>query len=775
MKKSTMKSYLSLIPITAKNRRKQNRLTLICIVLAVFLVASIFSMADIWINGEKEALMKKHGNYHVILSGISPDQAERIACQSNVSAAAWYCGFGEDIYEGYTIDKNRVVFCAADPSYFRDIRQWETEGELPQNGDEVMLGVAAKKACDLHLDDNIVINTPSGDFSYKISGFCTDDEEYADMICVYMDRSAATKLCGANGEEAETVYYVQFAEGTKLRNAIDGLKNDYGLSDGNVQENMVTVDMSGAGIRENIIWIYGLASALFLLVLIAGVLMISSCMNSNVAQRTQFFGMMRCIGASRKQVMNFVRLEALNWCKTAIPVGCVFSIASTWIVCFILKNLVGGELAEFSFRISPVGIVSGALAGTLTVLMAAHVPARRAALVSPVAAVSGSGETNKKVRHMANTRLFKVESSLGICHAVSAKKNLILLSLSFALTVILFLFFSACFDIVKKLLPSTGNFIPDISIVSCDNANSIGRELKDEISAVPGVYEVTGNAIAFDIPVWINGAPTVIDLITYDDFMFEQSEKSVVSGSLSKISGDTDYVLTIFNEESRLDTGDRIKIKDTELEIACVLSEGIGGWGNPLAICTEDTFVRLTGEEKYMLLNAVFTKEATEDTVSRIEALSKDDVFDDRREENQDIYGGYWVFRVGAYGFLAIIALITILNIMNSISMSVSARIKQYGTMRAVGMSIRQMTQMIIAEAMTYVICGMAAGLAGGLYVHRLITVKLLITHFGGTWKIPVKSMGEIIVLFVLACIAAVYTPAKQIRNMSITETINEL
>ena len=50
--------------------------------------------------------------------------------------------------------------------------------------------------------------------------------------------------------------------------------------------------------------------------------MISSSMNSSVAQRTKFFGMMRCIGMSKQQIIRFVRLEALNWCKTAIPIGC---------------------------------------------------------------------------------------------------------------------------------------------------------------------------------------------------------------------------------------------------------------------------------------------------------------------------------------------------------------------------------------------------------------------------------------------------------------------
>lgn len=55
-----------------------------------------------------------------------------------------------------------------------------------------------------------------------------------------------------------------------------------------------------------------IAGVLFLLILIAGVLMISGSINSTVAQRTKFFGMMRCIGMSRQQLARFVRLEALN-------------------------------------------------------------------------------------------------------------------------------------------------------------------------------------------------------------------------------------------------------------------------------------------------------------------------------------------------------------------------------------------------------------------------------------------------------------------------------
>lgn len=50
MSSTEMKSYLSLIPISAKVRRWQNRMTILCIVLAVFLVTAVFSMADMAIR-----------------------------------------------------------------------------------------------------------------------------------------------------------------------------------------------------------------------------------------------------------------------------------------------------------------------------------------------------------------------------------------------------------------------------------------------------------------------------------------------------------------------------------------------------------------------------------------------------------------------------------------------------------------------------------------------------------------------------------------------------
>ena len=634
---------------------------------------------------------------------------------------------------------------------------------------------ASLKDSGLNIGDSVTIDTPAGDFSYTVSGFCDDSIELSDRdetVYAYMDTDAFAAVSEVNGAEYKPQYYIQFDRNTKIKKTIAGIKEQYHLSDANIDENTIILGISGQSTKQQMAGVYPLAAALFIIILIAGVLMISSCMNSNVAQRTKFFGMLRCIGASKKQIIRFVRLEALNWCKTAIPIGCGTGVAVTWILCKILRYLVKGEFSSFVFKFSIIGIACGIAVGIITVLLAAHSPAKCAAKVSPVAAVSGNAEETKNISHAANTRLFKVETALGVNHAVSEKKNLVLMTLSFAFTIILFFSFFACFDFAHALVPTAKDFTTDIAISSANSENNLDKSMKAQMEQVEGVEKVFSNSFALGTPAEINGNPTSIDFMSYDNNLLDWAKKNLVAGDISKIYGDSHYALASYNADSRLDVGDKIKIGDEELEIAAISSQSIMGGSKPIVCCSEETFTRVTGEENYLLLNAMLNKDATEETVSELQTIAGDNDFADRRNENKDLNASFWVFQLAAYAFLVIIALITIFNIMNSISMSVSARMKQYGAMRAVGMSVHQLTKMITAEAVTYAVCGLVIGCAAGLYLHKLIITKLILEHFGGVWKFPISPIAVILAIVVLSCAAAVYAPSKRMKGMAITDTI---
>ena len=776
-----MRSYLSLVPISAKVHKRQSRMTRICIILAVFLVTSIFSMAEMWTDAETTAMRHNHGDWHIALQNVSKDEAEQIRKNSNVAVSSWYDEINTDAEQNYYIDGKNAVLYGIEESYITDIMKYPTEGVYPQNENEVALSADAKELFSVKIGDEITLDTPVGDVKYTISGFYEDDTEFNDIIggcCVFMNRKTFDEIRRLNGVESESQFYIRFQNENGLKKTIADMMQQYNLTAENVKENTAVLGMLGASSNESVNELYPLAAACFVIILIAGVFMISSCMNSNVAQRTKFFGMMRCIGASKQQIIRFVRLEALNWCKTAIPIGCALGTVTCWILCAILRFFVKGEWVDMPlFAVSINGILCGALVGVITVFIAAHSPAKQAAMVSPAAAVSGNADMSKNVNHAAKTRFLKVETSLGIHHATGTKKNLFLMTGSFALMIVLFLAFSACLDFVHKLLPSvTSKFTPDITIASQDDTNSLDGNLPDKIAEIEGVESAFGMMTRTAFSVEVNGNETEIDLFSHDKTLLDTFKKSVISGDISRVYEDGNYAMAVYNQDYRLSVGDKIKTGNQELEIVCVTSEGVGSVsGAPTVVCSEKTFMRLTGECRFAMISVVLKKDVSEAAVSKIRDLVGDCLFVDNREENSDINGSYWVFRIASYGFLAIISLITVLNITNSISMGVSARIKQYGAMRAVGMGSGQVAKMITAEAVTYAICGTAAGVVLGLLLHYLIYAKVVITHFGGLWNIPFTAIAIVLLLVAFSCIVAIYAPAKRIRNMAITATINEL
>lgn len=538
--------------------------------------------------------------------------------------------------------------------------------------------------------------------------------------------------------------------------------------------------------------LYPIAAVLTLLILIAGVLMISGSINSTVAQRTKFFGMMRCIGMSRQQIIRFVRLEALNWCKTAVPAGVALGIMAAWLLCAVLRFLVGGEFSEIPvFGISITGIVIGSVTGIAAVLLAARAPAKRAARVSPVEAVSGNEKGTGALRHGAKLCLFRVETALGIHHAVSAKKNLILMTGSFALSIMMFLSFSVLVDFVGYLMPQYSD-ASDIDISGSGGTDTVDSGLLDTLSGMEGVKRVYGRRTSFQVPVEISGAAEgfgaaessgAADLISYDDFGLDclKKDNMLKKGSdISKVYGDSGYVLATSDADSLLRIGDKVKIGAEELEIAGLLkydpfsSDGLTH-GEVTLIMSGETFIRLTGITGYSLISVQTTGNVTEEDVEEIRAAAGEDcVFSDRRDQNTS--GTYRAFAACVYGFLFVITLVTVLNIVNGISMSVSARTKQYGAMRAVGMDGRQITKMIAAEAFTYALSGCAAGCAAGLFISKWLFDVLIAAHFAyAVWELPVNSLLVILLAVILAAVLAVWAPAGRIRKLSVTETIGEL
>ncbi len=776
-----MKSYLSLIPISARIHRRQNRMTLLCVVISVFLVTAIFSVADTFVRVTDKSMKEKHGSWHIRLDNISQETGDNISRRADVMAAGWSDLFNLDVDQPYYIGEKKAALYGADETYLSQLTSSLEEGGIPQNDNEVMLSSNAKLALDVQVGSLVTLRTPAGDTDFTVSGFGSDDKEYYQgqmyMTAVYMTRNSFHTIMAANAIEEHPSYYVQFQKISGASESIADMKQQYNLTDENISENTAVMGISGQSSSQSFNGIYRIAAMLFVLVLLAGVLMISGSLNSNISQRTQFFGMMRCIGASRRQIVRFVRLEALNWCKTAVPVGLIFGTLVSFGICAYLRYGIGGEFASMQvFAISPAGLISGMLVGIVTVLLAAQAPAKRAARTSPVSAVSGNSEAAASKRRVIRHNVGRIEQTLGIHHATGSRKNWILMTSSFALTIIIALCFSVGIDFARGLMPSLKSWQPDLCLNGYNNALVLEQHTKDVILDISGVDRAFGTAYLDHIPA-TSSRPGIdyINLESYDENLLKNAEDEVVQGNLRDISGDSNKVMTVYSKDNPLKVGDTIQIAGNEVEVTCSVSGSLFP-GERLVICSQETFERLTGADGLTMIGIQLVEDADDGTMQQINKLTGSDViFTDIRVQNRESNTTYMALRLGVYGFLSIIGMVTMFYIMNSISISVAARTKQYGAMRAVGMDGTQLIRMIVAEGFTYAVSGLICGFGIGLPLSYLLYDQLVTRHMGMVWHPPVALLC-LIVLFVAVCAAAaVYAPAKRIRNMAITETINEL
>ena len=705
----------------------------------------------------------------------------RISQRSDTAGVGWVEEFNSDADQPYYIGEKKAALYGTDNIYLSQLSNALEEGVLPQNDREIMLSSNAKTALDVSLGDRITLQTPAGDTEFIISGFGSDNKDdyrgQTYLVAVYMTRSEFGALMEENKTETDPVCYVQFQDASKASGAIKELKQQYHLSGESISENTAVMGLTGQSSSESVKNIYGLAIILFILVLMAGILMISGSMNSNVAQRIKFFGMLRCIGASRKQIIRYVRFEALNWCKTAVPVGLFAGIMISWGICIMLRYGIGGEFSSMPvFAVSPIGLLSGAAVGVVTVLLAAQSPARRAARVSPVAAVSGNVDSTSFAGHTVNLGLGKVEKVLGIHHAFTPKKNWILMTFSFSLSVILFFSFSVGLDFAQALLPSLRSWQPDITLTGYANEQILSPALEDSILSVPGVEHVFGSAYMEKVSAASSSQRIdYVNLISYSEYLLDSAQECLVQGDLSEIHGNSDQVMTVLNKDNPLKVGDIIEIAGQKLKIACAVSDGIYP-SEYSVICSQETFARLTGKENYSLIGVQLQENASDESIKKIENLAgRDVIFEDMRERNKQDHATYAASVFIVYSFLAILAMITLFHIINSISMSVTARKKQYGAMRAVGMDRKQLTRMIAAEAFTYTASGLIVGCSTGIPLSWFLHTRLLTRYFGTPWTLPITLIGITVVFGIVSAAAAVYVPAKRICSMEITEAVNEL
>ena len=771
-----MKRYLDLVPQYEKVHRKNNRISILCIVLSVLLVTTIFSMADMALRAQKGYFIKTNGEYHISLTDIDNQTADMIGARIDVALCGWTLQGSVGM-----IGEKIVSFAGANNDVFSALTEMNMQsGTYPAGANEALLNQAAMEQLRLNVGDMVTVTVPDGSQKdYLITGVLENMGSLlkADVYGMVLTEEGFRQIADENAKDGST-FRIQFKNGVNIQSAIRQIKEAYSLNDTQVAENTALLGLMGQSENSTMQSLYIVAAFLVLLVLIAGTVMIAASFNTNFLERVQFYGLLRCLGASKKQVKHFVILQGLRQSMKAVPFGLVIGQILTWCACLLLKSISGERFSEIPlFQFSTGGLIAGTVIGFLIVVLASLSPAKKAAKVSPTTAVSGNAQLTQSKR-AANTKLLHVETSMGIFHALSGKKNVFLMTCSFAISIMMFLSFQVLVTFLNQGMPALAPSAADVSITM--GSTPLDKTLSGKINSIDGIDKVFGRMEQTDISASYGSNTGTLTLISYTDRQFQWAKEELNKGNITSAQNETGYALITYQAGLTWNIGDILTLHtsagDKQITIGGILTSTkavnrAGTYG--YLVCSEPTFIEIVGDSGYAAIDIQLSGSGDDETISAIRSLvPADSSVSDKRLANSEAQSSYYTGAVFIYGFLIIIALITVFNIFNSMNASVASRTKQYGIMRSIGMGANQLYKMIAAEAFTYAILGCVIGCVLGLPLNRAMFQFLIADKWGIEWTIPISSLLLIVLLCLISAAIAIRRPMKQISKRAIVDII---
>jgi putative ABC transport system permease protein len=264
-------------------------------------------------------------------------------------------------------------------------------GQPPAGPDDVLIDAGTANRYDLQVGDRIRIlfEGPPGEFTIVgIAGFGEADNLAGATLAVF-DPETAQRVLGKEGVyDSISLVGAEGVAPTQLRASVQAA-----LPDGYEALTSEAVGDEAAEALGEALGFFQTALLVFALIaLFVGGFIIFNTFSIIVAQRTKELALLRAIGASRRQVVISVVVEALAIGLVASAVGIVAGIG----IAIGLQGLLGAfgvDLPSTTTQVLPRTIVVALVVGTVVTVVSSVLPARRAGRVPPIEALRESQDT----------------------------------------------------------------------------------------------------------------------------------------------------------------------------------------------------------------------------------------------------------------------------------------------------------------------------------------------------------------------------------------------
>ena len=455
--------------------RKRNMIAIIAIALTALLFTSLFTIVMSMNSSYEMYTFRQVGGYcHGTFKEVTEEQIENISAHPKVKAT------GKRITIGY-MDSGIFAKAPAEVSFMDDnCTEWSFAtpivGHQPQGKKEItmdtyalkLLGVAPELGAEIEL--SFTVGSLSAMPYEKTDRFTLVGWwEYDDISPVHYiniseqyAKEIETEALSKGLEPFRVDLNVMLASGINIRGQMEQVDQDLGYAwdetgEGELVRIGVNWGYTSSQLGESMDAATLLAIVAFLaLVIFTGYLIIYNIFQISVTGDIRFYGLLKTIGVTPRQLKRIISLQALFLCVAGIPAGLLFGYGVGAFLTPVVMARTTFGVGVSTVSTSPLIFLASAMFALLTVMLSCARPGKIASKVSPVEAPKYT-ETVKSKKKQRSTRGAKVYQ-MAFANLGRNKRKTVLVVISLSLSVVLLnllVTFTGGFDMEKYLAKQT--------------------------------------------------------------------------------------------------------------------------------------------------------------------------------------------------------------------------------------------------------------------------------------------------------------------------------
>lgn len=860
--------------LTIKNLKLNKKRTVVTIIGIMLSVALITAVASIYSSGIKSLIKYEtyeKGNYHTAFYNVPVSDMDIFENNRNIETINITKNVGYAKIDSKNEYKPYAFIKAFTKDSLKNLSVKLVDGRLPENENEIVIPTHLKTngRVFLNIGDSITLDIGKriDNSNYELNQnnpYQKNDDEIGESIVE--TTSKTYKIVGIIGRPATNIEsysapgytFITYIDENKLTGNVDiyarfskdGVKNSYETianilgvdaklfkrvnnqeetskekleeylnqmnkskySDININSYLIALEtnpISNSGIGS-----LGIVVGIVIgIIVFTSIFCIKNSFDISITEKIKQYGMLRSIGATKRQIKRNVFYEATILGLIGIPLGLLLGFIASYILIIISNYYLNGSFAEglkLVFSFSWLSVLVAIILGIVTIYFSAFKSAKRASKVSPIDSIRNSANIKINPKKIKSPKLIKnifgIGGEISFKNLKRNKKKYRTTVISIVVSVFVFIALSGFMKLVfqqvdHELEISDFNISLSTTVTNNESYNKFIEttrldNIEDYTIFRSSEISFTGNYYNKEYAKFLNLAidenkPTYVSIISIGE---EQFKKYVDSLGLNynefknkAILVDKEYVSN-YNKNNKLITkymrafnfnnGDIIDAttdenKTIKIEVGAtsdVKPFGLKGVDIDCLIISDEMFDANFKSKPLTIYYKSNDANKLQDDLD--DFLKGEDYNINNVDENVKIMGNlFTLVGIFLYEFIIVISLIGITNIFNTITTNMELRKQEFAMLKSVGMTTKEFNRMIRLESLFMGIKSLFFGVPIGIALSYII-YHFLSEESGIPYKLPIEAiLIAIAVVFILISLIMKYSMSK-INKQNTIETI---